>query len=67
MLPEIIIIGTAVDSIPTPRPAIMLVAGPVMDCLEIDTTDIRIDTSTGKDSLRIKCSNANGVDVIINN
>ena len=35
--------------------------------LEIDTTDIRIDTSTGKDSLRIKCSNANGVDVIINN
>ena len=35
--------------------------------LEIDTTDIRIDTSTGKDSLRIKCSNANGVYVIINN
>ena len=40
---------------------------PAGTSLEIDTTDIRIDTSTGKDSLRIKCSNANGVDVIINN
>jgi hypothetical protein len=33
-----IIIGTAVDSIPIPRPAIMLVAGPVIDCLVIDIT-----------------------------
>ena len=35
--------------------------------LELDTRDIKIDTSTGNDTLRITCSNANGVDVIINN
>ena len=35
--------------------------------LELDTRDIEIDTSTGNDTLRITCSNANGVDVIINN
>ena len=35
--------------------------------LELDTRDIKIDTSTNNDTLRIKCSNANGVDVIINN
>ena len=28
----------AVDIIPTPRPAIIVVAGPVSDCLTIDRT-----------------------------
>ena len=30
--------GTAVDCMPTPNPAIMLVAGPVRDCFVIDKT-----------------------------
>ena len=30
--------GIAVDCIPTPSPAIMFVAGPVTDCLVIDST-----------------------------
>tara|TARA_Y100001938_G_scaffold140081_1_gene207798 strand:- start:109 stop:417 length:309 start_codon:yes stop_codon:yes gene_type:complete len=40
---------------------------PAGTSLELDTRDIKIDTSTNNDTLRIKCSNANGVDVIINN
>lgn len=35
--------------------------------LELDTREIKINTSKNNDTLRIKCSNANGVDVIINN
>jgi len=35
--------------------------------LEVDTKQIKINTSKNQDTLRIKCSNANGVDVIINN
>ena len=31
-------IGIAVDIIPTPRPAIIVVAGPVSDCLTIERT-----------------------------
>ena len=40
---------------------------PAGTSLELDTRDIKIDTSTNNDTLRIKRSNANGVDVIINN
>ena len=36
ILAAIIIIGIAVDCIPTTRPAIILVAGPVSDCLTIE-------------------------------
>ena len=35
---EIKRIGIAVDIIPTPRPAIIVVAGPVSDCLTIERT-----------------------------
>ena len=35
---EISNIGIAVDIIPTPRPAIIVVAGPVSDCLTIERT-----------------------------
>ncbi len=35
--------------------------------LEIDLAKYKVNTQKGKDSLRIKCSSANGVDVIINN
>ena len=35
---QIRIIGTAVEIIPTPRPEIIVVAGPVSDCLTIDIT-----------------------------
>jgi|TARA_R110000824_G_scaffold96149_1_gene230579 hypothetical protein len=35
--------------------------------LEINLANYKINTQKDKDSLRIKCSSANGVDVIINN
>tara|TARA_R100000742_G_C4264418_1_gene82329 strand:- start:135 stop:443 length:309 start_codon:yes stop_codon:yes gene_type:complete len=35
--------------------------------LELDLARYRINTQKSKDSLRIKCSSSNGVDVIINN
>jgi len=35
--------------------------------LELDLSKYRINTQKDKDSLRIKCDNANGIDVIINN
>jgi len=35
--------------------------------LELDLAKYRINTQKSKDSLRIKCSSSNGVDVIINN
>tara|TARA_Y100000004_G_scaffold197385_1_gene271707 strand:- start:5543 stop:5851 length:309 start_codon:yes stop_codon:yes gene_type:complete len=35
--------------------------------LELDLAKYKINTQKGKDSLRIKCSNSNGIDVIINN
>jgi K(+)-stimulated pyrophosphate-energized sodium pump len=37
---EIILIGTAVDSIPTDNPAMIFVAGPVIDCSVIDLTGL---------------------------
>ena len=36
MLAAIIKIGPAVDCIPTPRPAMIFVAGPVNDCRAIE-------------------------------
>ena len=38
MATAIIKIGIAVDIIPTPKPAIMLVADPVTDCLTMERT-----------------------------
>jgi len=35
--------------------------------LELDLAKYKINTQKGKDSLRIKCSTSNGIDVIINN
>ena len=40
ILEEIIKIGIAVDCIPTPSPAIIFVAAPVIDCLAIDCTGL---------------------------
>ena len=40
ILDEIIKIGKAVDCMPTPKPAIILVAAPVIDCLAIELTGL---------------------------
>ena len=40
MLDAIIKIGIAVDCIPTDKPAMMFVAGPVIDCSAIDLTGL---------------------------